>query len=510
VKDQPQSSISLSRLFLPSYSDLFFLFIILWSFMAGELGWQRLLLDGDTGLHIRIGDLILANHTVPTRDLFSFSKPAQEWYAFEWLSETFFAFLHGRFALKGVALASGIVIAAALTLLLRYTLRQGANCLIALALALLTVNANSFHFHARPHIFTLLFLTIAMWLISADRQKPSPWIWILVPMTVVWTNMHGGFLMFFPLLALLVIGSAVEAYLWLDMRARRKSDTLRYTMLALACGLASLINPYGIKLHVHVVETMRASWIIDQVDEFSSPRFRDESQMDLMILLFLGLMMVVPLLRKRRVTEPLWIVFLAYCALKSVRHGPLFTIVAMPIAAVMLSDWWSGWVGNQPKKSIARVMDGIAAQMKTNFDVTSLWAPLAILFIAVTGSIKWPTDFPSTLFPVSMAQRYAEQIAPARILTTDQWADYLIYHNYPRQRVFLDGRANYYGEKIVNDYRQLIGGAPSWKQILDRYQFNLILCPSNIPLTSLLKTDSTWRIVDSDEQATLFAPAAPH
>src|SRR5450755_2583371 len=103
--DQPQSSVSLRRLILPSYSDLFFVFIILWSFMAGDLGWQRLLLDGDTGLHIRIGDFILANHTVPTHDLFSFSKPAQQWYAFEWGTETLFAFLHQRWALKGVALA---------------------------------------------------------------------------------------------------------------------------------------------------------------------------------------------------------------------------------------------------------------------------------------------------------------------------------------------------------------------------------------------------------------------
>jgi len=200
--------------------------------------------------------------------------------------------------------------------------------------------------------------------------------------------------------------------------------------------------------------------------------------------------------------------FLAYCALKSVRHGPLFTTVAMPIVAVMLSDWWTGWAGTQPKKSIAQVLDGMAAQMGANFDATSLWAPLAILFLAVTGSITWPTDLPSTLFPVSIAQRHAEQIASARIFTTDQWADYLIYHNYPRQRVFLDGRSNYYGEKIVNDYRQLIGGQPSWKQILDRYQFNLILCPGDLPLTSLLKTDSAWRMVDSDEKAVLFARAA--
>ena len=41
---------------LPSLSDLFFLFIVVWLFLADPLGWQRLLKDADTTLHIRVGE----------------------------------------------------------------------------------------------------------------------------------------------------------------------------------------------------------------------------------------------------------------------------------------------------------------------------------------------------------------------------------------------------------------------------------------------------------------------
>src|SRR5438876_1027792 len=143
---------------MPSLADLFFVSVIVWAFAAGAYGWHGLLQDGDVGTHIRIGDHILENRSVPTHDFLAYSKPGQEWYAFEWLTEVIFSFLHSLAGLKGVVLLSGVVITAAFTILLLHALWRGANVVIALALALMAVNASSVHFHARPHIFTLLFV----------------------------------------------------------------------------------------------------------------------------------------------------------------------------------------------------------------------------------------------------------------------------------------------------------------------------------------------------------------
>src|SRR5580693_7345545 len=90
------------RLLSPSLSDLFFLFFTAWMFLVSPAGWQRLLLDADTALHLRIGQYILSTGSVPHHDLFSFSKPGETWYAFEWLSETIYASVYGFAGLKGV------------------------------------------------------------------------------------------------------------------------------------------------------------------------------------------------------------------------------------------------------------------------------------------------------------------------------------------------------------------------------------------------------------------------
>ena len=41
--------------------------------------------DGDTGWHIRTGEWILAHGQVPRQDMFSFTKPGEPWFAWEWL-----------------------------------------------------------------------------------------------------------------------------------------------------------------------------------------------------------------------------------------------------------------------------------------------------------------------------------------------------------------------------------------------------------------------------------------
>ncbi len=138
---------SIPRVLLPSLSDCLFLAILLWVFAAGS-GWSVLLADGDTGWHIRTGEYILDTHSVPSHDLFSFSKAGQPWFAWEWLSDVIFAVLHRAWGLKGVVVFSGLVLSLSATLLFRYMIWRGANLLAALAATLLATGASTVHYLA--------------------------------------------------------------------------------------------------------------------------------------------------------------------------------------------------------------------------------------------------------------------------------------------------------------------------------------------------------------------------
>jgi len=482
-------------------SDFYLLALLAWLFVCGSSGWKALLGDGDTGWHIRTGQYILAHHAVPTQDLFSFSRPGAPWFAWEWLSDVLFAALFGIAGLKGVVLFSGVLISALATMIMRYAVWRGSNGLAAAFATLLAVGASSIHFLARPHLFTLLFVPVCIWVLEADRRKNTRCLWLLTPLTVLWTNLHGGFVVFLALLGVLIVGSGVEACLglpgWPAVR--------RYSVLLAGCALASLVNPYGLALHQHILEYLRADWIKDLVQEFQAPTFRNEGQLQFEVLLLAGLVVSGLLLRRRRITEALWLLFLAHSSLTSVRHAPLFAAVAAPLVACELSDGWAIWAARLGKSSTVRLLHQMAQDMTPSFRHTSAWPAAAILVLAMLGApVKWPTDFPEEIFPANQVQKNAALITSGRLLTTDQWADYIIFHYYPHQKVYVDGRSDFYGETLGREYLHLLQGAYDWREILARRGFDVALLPANWPLAALLKEDRSWQVVQDDRAVILF------
>src|SRR5260370_22156104 len=162
--------------FLPAFSDFAFLApaVLLFAVMGGT---RVMLSDGDTGWHIRSGDWIIEDGRPAAIDFFSFTKPGQPWYAFEWLWDVSFAWLHGRAGMAGVILASVVVICLTSLLLFRLVRRQGTNDLIAFAVTLLAMLGSSVHFLARPHLFSMLFAVILLDLLERRRRtgRDVPW-----------------------------------------------------------------------------------------------------------------------------------------------------------------------------------------------------------------------------------------------------------------------------------------------------------------------------------------------
>jgi hypothetical protein len=493
-----------SRFLFPSMSDLFYVFLTLWMFLANPLGWQRLLQDADTTLHIRIGQQILSSGSIPTTDPFSFSKPGQTWYAFEWLSEVVLGGAYNLLGFKGVVLLAGTAIALYLTLLLKYALWRGANGMIALLLVLISATASTIHFHARPHVFTLLLLTIAVWILEKNTRTGGHLVWTLVPLTALWANLHGGFVIFLVLLVLRCAGCAGEAYFWPELSPERGREARQLAKVTLACSLASLVNPYGIRLHLHIFHTLNSTWIRTNISEFMSPAFRSEEMYYFMLLLFAGLFCVVSLVQSKHLVEPIWIVFLAYASLTSARHAPIFLLVAVPIVALEASRWWNSAAVGHPRNSTLGTLHEMTGKFSSKLAGTSALIPAFMVLLAFIPGVNWPRSLASDAVPMKLAEKHLDLLSSGRLFASDQIADYLIFRN-PRQKVFIDSRHNYYGDKIGNDYVTIAAGGSKWRSLLDQYRINVLLAETNTPIASLVKTAPDWAAVDSDPQFTLFA-----
>ncbi len=196
------------------------------------------------------------------------------------------------------------------------------------------------------------------------------------------------------------------------------------------------------------------------------------------MLLFAALLLGGWLLARRQVADTLLVVLWGHMALTSVRHIPVFALVSAPLVAVELSRLWEGWVGRHSPRSPWSIVWTIGSEMAPSFRRFSFWvlAFVAALWI-LTPASWWPLDFPQERLPVSLVRNWSSHLVGARVLTSDQWADYLIYRGWPRQKVFIDGRSDFYGPAIGDDYLALMNGRRGWEKLFQKYDFNVALIP---------------------------------
>jgi hypothetical protein len=489
-----------------------FVSILAWLFLGGS-GAMALLGDGDTGWHIRTGDYILSHHQFPKQDLFSFSRAGQPWFAWEWLSDVLFSALHKAGGLAAVALMAGVLIAGTSAVLFRYMIWQGSNLLAAVLLMLIASSASTIHWLARPHLFSYLFLAAAIWLLEADRRRRTPWVFALVGLCVLWTNLHGGFGALLITIAAYLAGSIAETLL-APAGGRNWENARRYGGLLALAAVATLVNPYTYHLHQHILQYLRSDFILDHVVEFRSPNFRGEGMRYFEVLLFAGLMAVPALLRRRDVTTALLILLWAHASLLSARHILLYVVVAAPVAARECTALWArasapgmGWAA-----TLREVAEDYGGGRFTNTGprpamgwlAPSFAAVMAVALFAGRSSGRLQSEFSKDQFPVAACEAAGGQLRGRRILTSDQWGDYLIYRYYPKLKVFIDGRSDFYGAEIGREYLKVMNSDHQWEQIFDRYGFDLALLPAEWPLATTIKSNPNWKVKYDDGKALLL------
>jgi hypothetical protein len=488
-----------SRWWMPSLTDVFFFAVIFTLFLSDPAGWDRLTWDGDTGMHIRIGDYILDHGQVPTTDPFSFTRPGQRWFAYEWLTNVVFALLNRAVGLKGIVLLCGVLIAATFAIVLRNMLVRGANGLVSMLLVLLAGNAMSIHLHARPHVFTLFFLSIAHYLIALDLKRPSRAFWWIVPLTLLWVNMHSGFPVIIATLGLLAAGCGIGAVFlkasWTPVR--------RYVTALVLCSGATLINPNGLELYRHILQVINNPWVMQHIDEFQPPVFRSEAMYYALAILFAALIAVRPMMDRAQWPEILWVLTFGAGALISARHIPVFLVVATPLVAVEITAWLDRLAKSQGPKSVLAVVRDVGERATARLQPVGVWSAIVVVGIALF-STTFPTDLSGKYFPREMVSRHSSDLAAARVFTTDQWGDYLLWRNYPRQKVFMDGRSDFYQQSLGDEYIAAENALSGWQKILGKYQVSLALVPPDIPLADALRTAPDWQLIDQDKQAMLF------
>jgi len=512
----------------PSFGDLAFLVPI--ALLFGHMNGARTLLsDCDTGWHIRTGEWIMTHHAVPVRDIFSYSKPGDPWYAWEWLSDVVFAWLNGHGGLRGVVLFSVLLLSFTFTLLFRLV-RGKSNLLVAILITVLAAEASSLHWLARPHLFTLLFLVLFYTALEHVREGEErlagvPYLVILPVATVLWTNLHGGFVTGILMIAAYGAGEVLEL-VFADNRHRQEfgyartsclcrwAKAGRYFASALACLAASLINPYGYRLHVHIAAYLVDPFNSQYIQEFLSPNFHNLEVRFFEMMLVLAVAAAGWSLSKGRFTEPLLLGMWAHAALMAGRNIEIFALAAAVPVAGSIEEWLERlpeWNVADWLRKAGRRFNRLAASAGRTEAAAGGWRLVSVMSLALVAALLYAPNPPKRFRAEFDPKRYPTGVLEtlrrdpsARIFTDDEWGDYLIWSLYPSHQVFVDGRSDFYGHDFEERYIDVLNVKYNWEKILGRFGVDTILLPINAPLAGALKESSRWRLIFDDGVALVF------
>jgi hypothetical protein len=337
---------------------------------------------------------------------------------------------------------------------------------------------------------------------------------ILPTLTIFWVNLHAGFVAGLLVIACYAVGEALTSFL--NSPALRMAESLTsawrssavYWQTLALCLAATLVNPYGWELHKHVYRYLADSELLDKIQEFQSISFHAGPAACLEIMLLLAALAVYHSLRARQCTPALLLCLWAHFALLSARHIPLFMAVAAPFAAVVLSSALRAAQEIPALAEAAATLDDIchdlrAIEITPRLHLLSAAALVLLAGLFALGQAPFRAQFNAEAFPAQAIPVIASHPG-SRVFTTDQWADYLLYRLYPAQRVFFDGRSDFYGNDFVKINQRLAGAEHDWKSLLRSFAINLVVLKPETPLSAVLKLTPAAKVLFDDGKVIVF------
>ncbi len=472
------------------------------------------LTDPDVWWHVRAGEEVLRTGAVPRTDTWSIAGAGREWTSQDWLANVVLAVGDGVGPWGWTALS---LLFGALTVLAFWVLWRAialrvpdigwASRVVWLSIGLVLAGPVM---GVRVQVLDLVLATAVIWILWAYLADRDPrWIIGLPLVAVAWANLHAGWVLLFLLGGAVLVGEVIDRLLG------RSSDgvpPLGWRQLGvLGLGLvasagALVLNPNGVDLLAYPFQTIGITALNRYVQEWY-PASLD----NLFGWLLLGFIVVgvVPALvlgrRSLRSADALMLVGLTVMALQAIRFLLILGPVGGAIVAVVLSPVISrSRLGMRVSPLLVRLARPRAGGL--GLANRALIGVLLLIGLGVALARTYPAAQEREIvdrFPAD-AVAWLDRNEPGdRIFNRYEWGGYL-GHQRPDEPVFIDGRADVYGQELLEMYVGMIGVRDDPQLVLDRYAIDHALLPPDWELARWFDASELWMRAYTDEIAAIW------
>ncbi len=467
------------------------------------------LVTADLGRHLKNGAHFVQTLRVPQGNFYSYTHQDYPLVNHHWASGVVFYAVERIGGFPGIALFF-IATSIAIFLIFFHAASRLGRFDIAAFSALLAIPLLTYRAEVRPELFSYLLAAIFFWILTGVARKTlsQKWLAALVPLTALWVNLH---IYFFLAPLFITLFALDEIRAWYRSRT---SDALRRVKIIAGilflAGVALLLNPAGLegalqpftifKNYGYRLLENQSVWFIARVLGSYPPNHYFFVAFGALAASWAAF--AIQIMRRREEFRPLATtlisIFMGAIALFAVRNFTLFAYCAIPALTLHFSALFNG--KRAPRYHYARL----------TFLLFALFAGLLAL-----NPDYWKTKKFFTLGLLEKTNGAAEffirENLRGPIFNNYDIGGYLIYHLYPRERVFVDNRPEAYPVSFFEDtYIPMQESDEKWRETDGRFRFNTVifyrrdLTPWAQKFMIARIQDAAWAPVYVDDYAIIF------
>lgn len=431
----------------------------------------------DLAVWIAEGRQIFHQGTLYIHDAYSFNPTTA--LPYPWLTCLIYYFLDANFSIEIIFFLHRIIPVAIVAFwLIRYPQLLHKNNWLPLVIS---ISGLSMLIVDQPALLALLLIPIAFEMIERDwhlRHKTKALVFL-----VLWTNLHGSFLLFLFFLAY---------RLCIQLVVQRNHSHLKkqLTFFSLSI-LATFANPWGIKIYAYVVQTATISKI----------RMSGEFSFEMLLFATTLFLLAFTAYRNKKLKTLFTSTFFIFIVL---------SFVALPNLPLLFAVFPLFWGKNltDVKNVIGFSVKPALAQVLLNRTITVILI-VGGFFMFSSFSENFRKDLPdrySRKYDYSATFRiadYLNQYTGKRVFNSWLLGSFLIYSQ-PNQ-IFIDTRKVIYSDSIFGDYVNALNNINGVSEaFLNQHQIDYVVSEKTKSLAAALQASHNWTFIMEDNGYSLF------
>lgn len=468
------------------------------------------LCDPDYYWHLKTGEYIIQTWSIPNQDIFSYTMEGEIWVLHEWLFEIILYAIYSSFGEISIKFLTVSIAFLSIFSIFSISKKHSSSRIAFLAVLFLYPILFVPFIAPRPQIISYIFFTFIIHsLFELKYFYNKTYLYYIPILMIFWVNLHGGYIVGIALLLIFYCTEFLNLWFKTGCFKHAINTTKHLGLITIISIIATGVNPEFYQHLLYPFQVMSMGTSLDFINEWKSPDFHIIFGKGYLIFIFI--FFLTELLKNKRsdFTEILLPLFFLMQGFIAVRHIPITLLTITPFLCKNITIITSQeniqelfTKLNHPwlKKSHSTNLSKDLGTKEYLFNWLILCSIILLFYMTPSAPHFQPyQDNKQAKVPEEAVNFIENNHIEGHIFNNYDYGGYLIYRLFPKQKIFIDGRADMYGDEFVEKYISIYYGDANWEKNFDEYNIQYIISGNNAPLRQLVLARGDFKLVYEDE-----------